>query len=124
MLQKPHGFLQERSFWYLSYYGALGLFQTNDWVNEAMVRQYASFIPMANEQILEYMDEIVASGMLPLFLAIVDLSVKMSIFVLFYTILRAVFKWFIFGIPWLLFIKPIVKDKEKNKLLGGLVGIF
>lgn len=102
----------------------LGLFQTNDWVTEAMVRQYISLIPFGNEELVEYMDEIVASGMLPLFLAIVDLSIKMSIFIVFYTILRAIFKWILFGIPWLIFIKPIVKDKEKNKFLGGIVGIF
>src|SRR5690554_2055710 len=102
----------------------LGLVQTNDWVTEAMVRQYISFMPMGSGELNQYMDEIVASGMLPVFLAIVDLSVKMSIFVLFYTILRAIFKWIIFGIPWALFIKPIVKDKNKNKTLGGLVGVF
>ncbi|MFA7417303.1 MAG: hypothetical protein WCZ19_02055 [Acholeplasma sp.] len=102
----------------------LGLVQTNDWVTEAMVRQYISFMPMGSGELNQYMDEIVASGMLPVFLAIVDLSVKMSIFVLFYTILRAIFKWIIFGIPWLIFIKPIVKDKTKNKTLGGLVGVF
>src|SRR5690554_1222167 len=92
----------------------LGLFQTNDWVTEEMVRQYITLIPFGNEQLIQYMDEIVASGMLPLFLAIVDLSVKMSIFIVFYTILRAIFKWFLFGIPWLIFIKPIVRSEERR----------
>ena len=100
----------------------LGLFQANDWVTEDMLRQYMSLIP--GNQLSEYMDELSASGMMPLFIAIADLSIKMSVFVLLYTILRSLFKWIIFGIPWAIFIKPIVKDKPKNKLIGGLIGIF
>ncbi len=102
----------------------MGMVQVNDWVTEAMVRQYIAIMPFGTQELSQYLDEIVASGMLPLVLAIMDLSVKMSIFVLFYTILRALFKWIVFGIPWVLFIKPIVKDMEPNKTLGGLIGIF
>ncbi len=101
---------------------SLGQIQTVDFINEAMVRQYSGLMSNFGFDLNQYMDQIVASGSLPLFLAIMDLSFKISMFIMFYTILRFIFQWIVFGIPWL-FIKPAVKGLKKQRLLGGVIGI-
>lgn len=101
---------------------SLGQIQTVDFINEAMFRQYSGFMANFGFDLNQYLDQIIASGSLPLLLAISDLSFKIGMFVLFYTILRFVFQWIVFGIPWL-FIKPAVKSLKKQRLLGGLIGV-
>jgi len=102
---------------------ALGMIQTRDLVNEEMLRLYMQYASFGMMDVNQYLDQVIAAGAMPLLLAIIDLSLKIGMFVLFYTILKYIFQWVIFGIPWALFIKPIVKDMKKQRLLGGLVGI-
>ncbi len=101
----------------------IGFVQLNDFLNEEFLRQYAAYLTFGMVDIDPYIDMIVAAGALPLVLAIVDLVLKINLFVFFYVVLRFVFQFLIFGIPWL-FIKPVVSGLPKQPLIGGFIGIF
>lgn len=103
----------------------LGFVQLNRFVNAENVRQLADLMKTYTGQDMnEALDIIEGADAMPLFIAILDLLIKISLFTVFYGIIRFLIQTIILGIPWALIIKPMIKKKKKHRLIGGFFGII
>ncbi|MFA5692306.1 MAG: hypothetical protein WC907_01715 [Acholeplasmataceae bacterium] len=101
----------------------VGRIQLSEFLNEETLRRVVSLIPFNQSEINEYLDKVIDSGGLPLLLAILDLVIKILFFTLFLFVFKFIFHLIFLRIPWI-FIKRLVKDQKKNRIVGGLIGIF
>lgn len=101
----------------------MGKIQLGALLSEETIRSNLSLLPIDQATVTEYFDGIIDSGGLPLLLAIADLIIKILLFTVFFLIGKFILHLILLTIPWL-FIKQTVKGMKKQRLIGGLIGVF